>query len=72
MTVSELLDHFGFYPDSIVYYDRNTNVQDVVYIKRSEQYYDDEQYDEFLNEYGNRFVSYWHMDCEYDLHIDIG
>lgn len=62
MTVSELLDHFGFNQTSICYHDRDTNVEDVA---------DDEQYEEFFDKYGNRFVSDWFMNCEYELHIVI-
>lgn len=62
MTVSELLDHFGFNPTSICYYDRDANVEDVA---------DDEQYEEFFDKYGNRFVSNWFMNREYALRIII-
>lgn len=54
MTVNELLDHFDFYPDKIVYYDEPNNIQD-----KCTFYNEDAPYGDFLDEYGERNVKEW-------------
>ncbi len=65
MTVNELFDHFTAFPDEISFYDFKENVQDSVHVARitaeGETEYDDDRYNDFLDEYGNRIVEDWHF-----------
>ena len=64
MTVEQLLDHFDFFPDKIVYFDEPNNTQDTVYVMRitanGEKEYDDDRYNNFVDEYGKREIEDWH------------
>lgn len=58
MTVRDLFDHFHCMFQKIVYYDKTANVEDVVHIENRKQY-DEELYDDFLEEYGDYIVKEW-------------
>lgn len=65
MTVRELLNHFSFLFNRIVFLDKTNNIQDTAYtfmINSREQTI--KNYTEFLNEYGEYEVTDWEVDTD--------
>ncbi len=78
MTVRDLLNaNSGNYPDSIVFYDPNENVQDEVQVKGNTVHgtpvYDTDKYYDFIEQYGDYEVSDWHFTHgnENELYIEM-
>ena len=71
MKVEELFLNFTAYFDKIIFYDTTENIQDAVYIRdNNNDDYNENMYDEFLEQYGDYKVTDW----EYVYHgnyIDI-
>lgn len=63
MTVAELFEHFTFYFDSIIYYDRTNNVEDMKYIySDSDETYSSDVYLNFLHKFKEYSVIEWEYD----------
>ena len=72
MTVEELLKHFRFYFDKIVFFNKTHNIQDTAHlyeIDSLEQTVNNET--EFLNEYGDYKVTDWKVKYDDSLITDI-
>ena len=75
MTVNDLFEHFNVMPDAIVYFDKPNNIEDQVYIKwinaDGEIGYDNDKYNTFIDEYGDREVVDWKYYYPDTIHLKL-
>ena len=71
MTVKQLLDHFNFIPDRIVYFDDPKKFNDVIYVSHKGEYRPELFY-KFMESYEARSVRSWDYHVDHALYIMIG
>ena len=71
MTVKELFNHFKEYPARIVCYDAKNNIEDKVLVWDENYIKHPEEYEDFIDEYGEYNVVDWSIYDFSDVHIQI-